>query len=422
MGKKYFLSLLIYIYNLLLYFLTIIVLPLKEKISGKKRWNITKRQRLPLPIRDFRGKSVVWLHGASLGEVKLLLKFCQMLKEKYKEDLYIATATSETGVDFLEKSREPSFCAIGFFPFDTIPLISKVINHYNVKRVWIMETELWPTLLWICKKRNIPLGIVNGRIEEKSFKLYKKFKWFFRPLLESIEIVLAQSDEYAKRFIELGVKESAIKVVGNIKGHIRIERPSKVSWIETRRNLNLNETSFVVTAGCIHSGEGIILRDFFKKMMEYNYPCKLIIVPRYLEETARLLEEIGNNATHITDISTSKKWDICIIEKNGILDEMYKIADVAIIGGTFTNIGGHNVWDAAKYAIPIFFGPYYYKQEESCKKLLDSKVGFMVKDGDELGDKMFEVLKVNPIAFIEAQKKFIEEINKNQSIVEQYLP
>ncbi|MCX7727559.1 MAG: hypothetical protein N2053_12010, partial [Chitinispirillaceae bacterium] len=203
---------------------------------------------------------------------------------------------------------------------------------------------------------------------------------------------------------------------------IRIERPSKNEWTETRRKLNLNETTFVVTAGCIHSGEGTLLDIFFKRMIEYNYPCKLIIVPRYLEETARLLEEFGSNITHLTDISTAKRWDICIIEKNGILDDMYKIADVAIIGGTFTNIGGHNIWDAARYAIPVFFGPYYHKQEESCKKLLNSKVGFMVKDGEELADKMFEVLKINPIAFIESQKKFIEEINKNQSVVEQYLP
>ncbi|MBN1307682.1 MAG: hypothetical protein JXA18_07190 [Chitinispirillaceae bacterium] len=409
-------------YSTLLDFVRVVLSPLWRAAGVNGGWDLDMRQKLPSPVRDFRGRRVVWLHAASMGEAKLLIKFQAMLRQRHDEDLYLVTATTRSGVSYLEKNRQSTFCAIGFQPIDTMSLVSRIIDHYEVKRLWLMETELWPSLLRVCVRRCIPVGVVNGRIEPDSLRWYRRLKWLISPLLRQIDLVLAQSDEYAERFIELGVRKDAVRVVGNIKGHIRIERPQRKEWLAVRRGLNIDDEAFVVTAGCMHAGEGAVLRAFFSRMERRGYPCRLIVVPRYGAEAASLADEMGGTVVHLEEARTSRRWEICVIEKSGILDDMYKAADAAVVGGTFIDIGGHNVWDAACFAIPVFFGPYHHTQRESCALLQRAGVGFTVSNGDELADCMYDVVKACPKRFLEDQGRFIESTNRTRSIVEPLLP
>ncbi len=409
-------------YSMVLNILRFTAIPFIRFFSRRNVWDIDKRLKLPSPVRDFRQKKVVWVHASSLGEAKLLLKFCAMLHNKHEDDLYLVTATTPSGVEFLEKNLQPTFCAVGFQPLDTISMVKRVVDHYHVSRLWLLETEIWPSMLWVCRKRRIPVGIANGRIEQDSYKWYLRLRRIITKLLEPVDVVLAQSEEYAARFIELGVRKSAVHVVGNIKGHIRIKRPPKKEWLEVRRAMNIEENSFLVTAGCIHRGEGAVIRSFFSSLESMGYPCKLIVVPRYCGESAELLDEIGGNVLHLTEKSTARRWEICLIEKTGILENMYKASDAAIVGGTFVDIGGHNVWEAASYAIPVFFGPYYHKQLDSCSLLINAGVGFSVSDGRTLAECMYKVVKQEPFRFIENQQRFIESVNKTMSVVEPLLP
>jgi len=410
------------VYSVLLDTLRVILTPLLRGVSERRGWDLDKRQKLPSPVRDFRNRNVVWLHAASLGEAKLLLKFVGMLVERHDDELYVVTATTRNGVAFLEKNRHPAFCAVGFLPLDTISLVERVITHYGVRRLWLLETELWPSLLRVCAKRSIPVGIVNGRIEQASFVWYRRLHWLVASLLEPVSLVFAQTDEYAERFASLGVSRSSLFTVGNIKGHIRIGRPDRHEWLSLRRSMNIDENAFVVTAGCMHKGEGTVLGDFHRRLTELGYPCKLIVVPRHLDETLAIIEEMGGKVVHLDSCSTARVWDVCIIEKIGILDAMYTVADAAVVGGTFTDIGGHNVWDAACYGIPVFFGPFHEKQKEGCDLLLEAAVGFTAEDGLQLGEKMFDVVKREPMRFLQAQQAFIALTNKIRSIVEPLLP
>ena len=106
----------------------------------------------------------------------------------------------------------------------------------------------------------------------------------------------------------------------------------------------------------------------------------------------------------------------------GILDEMYKISDIAFVGGTFVDVGGHNVWDPARFGIPVFFGPDYHTQTEGCEKLMDAGVGFAAANGLELAEQIVRVMKKEPRKFINAEILFMETVNKEQSIIEPLLP
>jgi 3-deoxy-D-manno-octulosonic-acid transferase len=412
----------IILYSTVLECLRICLSPLLKKLSDRYGWDLPLRQRLPVTFRDFRGRTVVWIHAASLGESRLLIKFLETLKKKHPEDLYLITAATRDGVNFLHANRTPGVCAAGFLPLDTIPLIKKVIDHFSISRIWTIETELWPSLLWVCRSKKIPVGIVNARIEEKTFEWYHRFKNVLNYLFETVDVVLAQTPDYAARYNALGVNPSNIHIVGNIKSHISIMRPPKKEWVSIRSDLNIKETDQVLVAGCVHPGEGTVLEECFKLLSKSETVNKMIIVPRHIKETAKIADEISREVVTLNDIRTSQAWDICIINRTGILDEMYKCADAAVIGGTFVNIGGHNVWDAARYGIPVFFGPDYSTQIDGCETLLTNGVGFKVRNATELAEMVYRVLKKEASKFMHAQRLFIDTMNRRQSLLEPLIP
>ncbi|MDO5577580.1 MAG: glycosyltransferase N-terminal domain-containing protein, partial [Fibrobacter sp.] len=392
------------------------IFPLLNGISQKKGWDLPLRQKLPFPVRDFRNRTVVWVHAASLGETRLLYKFLDILSQRHPDDLYLLTSTTKTGVQYLQTNRTSSVCATGYLPIDTIPLINTIVNHFHISRVWLLETELWPSMLWVCKKHSIPVGIVNARMEEKSYNRYIKFRKILSSIFSQFDILFAQNDEYADRFEALGVNRENIHIVGNIKSQIMIKRPSRNEWLQTRKQLNLSENNLVITFGCVHAGEGKDIRACFDLLEESGLKCKMILVPRHLDEAEQIIDEFAMDVVRLNDIQTSQPWNVCTIEKMGILDEMYKIADAAFIGGTFVDIGGHNIWDAAQFGIPVFFGPDFHTQKDSFERLLIAGVGFKANDGERLALQILRVMKTEAYKFIHAQTMFIETVNKSQSV------
>jgi 3-deoxy-D-manno-octulosonic-acid transferase len=412
----------IILYSTILECMRICLSPLLKRTSDKHGWDLSLRQRLPVTFRDFRNRTVVWIHAASLGESKLLIKFLESLKKKHPEDLYLITAATRDGVNYIHANRVAGVCAAGFLPVDTIPLMKRIIEHFSISRLWIIETELWPSMLWVCRSKNIPIGIVNARIEEKTFRWYYRIKKVFEFLFKTVDVILAQNQDYAARYNALGVNPANIHVVGNIKSHISITRPAKKEWLAVRASLNIRENDQVLVAGCVHAGEGAILSECFKLLSKSETINKLIIVPRHLKESPRIVEESGCDIIALSDPRTSRNWDICIINSTGVLDDMYKCADAAIIGGTFVNTGGHNVWDAARYGIPVFFGPDYSSQADGCETLLTNGVGFKVKNATELAEMVYRVLKKEASKFMHAQRLFTDTMNRRQSLLEPLIP
>ncbi|MFP4679035.1 MAG: 3-deoxy-D-manno-octulosonic acid transferase [Chitinispirillaceae bacterium] len=393
-----------------------------SRFPQSRKWNLRERQIVPRWYRDIRNRTVVWVHAASLGEAKLLYKFLEILNTRHPEEYYLVTAASSTGVRFLERHRRAEVCSVGFLPIDSVPLMNRMLERYQVNRVWLVETELWPSMLWCCMKKKIPVGIVNGRLEEKSFRSLKRFGFLFRPLFRSLDIVLAQDTNYADRFKALGVEEKRLHVVGNLKSHITVRRPDSAQWSTLRKKLNVDESVLLVTAGCVHPGEGLVVKQCLDRLKQLNMPVKFIIVPRHMEAVSALIDELGDDVLHLTDTETDKEWNVCLVERFGVLDDMYRIADAAVVGGSFVRVGGHNVWDAARFGIPVFFGPYTYSQKESCDRLVSSGVGFRSENGAGLGQTIYKVMKSEPSRFVNAQILFTETVNKRQAVWEPLIP
>jgi 3-deoxy-D-manno-octulosonic-acid transferase len=398
------------------------LLPLLASRGRKKNWDIDKRGILPPFVREHRPRTAVWLHAASLGEAKLLLQFLEVLEKRNPDDSYVVTATSRSGVHYLERMKRPSICAIGFLPFDTLPLMTATIKKFGITRLWLLETELWPAMLWTCRRCGVPVGIANARIEEKSFVKYRRFRPVFRSLFRSFDVILAQHETYARRFLALGARPESMHITGNMKGHIRIRSPLPKERAALRAAMRLHDREIVVTAGCLHEGEGALLRECLRLLAERGRVCKCIVVPRHLDKSAAIAREFGPGVVRLADIAAENPWVICTVEKFGILEAMYKIADVAVVGGSFIEVGGHNVWEPARFGIPVFFGPHYFSQQSSCERLLAAGVGFKAQTAEELAAGIERALFTEPGKFASAQSVFAEHVNRQETLLEPLIP
>ena len=371
--------------------------PVLGSIKAAAAWNVAERTGLP-PLRAPQGdRPAVWVHAASLGEAKLALKFLELLNRKHPDDVYLLTATTRTGVAFCVRTRRSGRSG-GLSAFRLhAPDPRAMLTTFRVKRVWLMETELWPSLMASCLITGVPVGIANGRMEEKSFAVYRRFRPLCAPLFAALDIVLAQSESYGARFRSMGTRSEAIHITGNLKRLVEIAPPPREQRRSLRAALCLAEGDFVLTAGCVHAGEGAKLKETLLLINNNARAVKCIVVPRHLSDTAALIEELGSTAVRLQSADSSEPWSVCVIDKMGILEDMYKAADAAFIGGTFVSVGGHSAWDAAQFALPVFSGPDYHTQRDSFDQLIEAGVAFPASSADELAKRISALLQ-NPAA------------------------
>ena len=418
--SRFLLYVFVHLYSLLLESFRFFLPVLDSKGTRYSRLLGTERFGLP-PVKK-RVPEAIWIHASSLGESKVLYKFLKIMEGKYPEASYVLTAVTKTGVDYLRRHTTDSVCAVGFLPFDTIPLMDRMIRQFNITRLWLVETEIWPAMLWVCFRNKIPVGIVNARMENKSFKVYYYFKVILQPLFEYMDVILAQDKEYAARFESMGAFSNIIHTTGNLKSRIMINHSSAKQRDTLRRSMKLNHEHTVITAGCIHPREAVVIRKAADILNTKGYQWKWIVVPRHLEKTFLILEELGNNTLHTKTLDLSDDWNMCCIEKIGILEDMYMISDAAVIGGTFIHVGGHNVWEAVQYAIPVFFGPDYHKQRDSCGRILNAGVGFCVDNAEELAGGLIKVLGTDTSGFSSNMSTLIKTMKGDADPMEPYLP
>lgn len=372
-----------------------------------------ERRTGPNRLEYFTGPTV-WLHAASLGETRLLLQFVKILKQKHPQDYYVCTSTTKTGVAFLRSQKDPAIISTGFLPVDTLGAMNRMLHRFSVNRVWIMETELWPSMLFACRSMGIPVGIVNGRIEELSGRRYHAARFIFRPLFEELDPVLAQSDLYADRFKELGVDARRLHVVGNLKRRIVLEPLSATIRSSLRKAMSIAETDIVITAGCLHAGEGETIRKARDLIAATGVSLRWLVVPRYRAEVSDLVRELGPDTVTLDGLCSTATWSICIVDKMGILENAYGLADMALVGGTFCPVGGHSMWDATRFCIPVLFGPDVHEQEDSARELIEANVGFGVSSADDLAQKVLSLIGNEKNRVFHAIAHFSKQINSNR--------
>ena len=336
-----------YALSVLLYF---IALPLLVYLSFKPKYKESIPSRFFLfNNSSFDNENGIWFHVCSLGEARALKPILEFLE---KEDVKISTVT-HTG----QAEAKKYGIDVRYLPYEMfLPFWAK-----KQKVLVVLEAEFWYMLFSVMRAKGSRIILLNARISEKSAKKYLQFAWFYKKMLQNVEIIYAQSEVDKNRFIALGAKN--IEVIGNIKlaGEIKNSKEYEKPSVET------------IVAGSTHEGEE---QYALKSFVEYRKQSdsKLIVVPRHperFESVYKLMEEYANkNSLTLSKFSQDKEFstDMILVDAMGELNNIYAISDIAILGGAFKDdVGGHNPLEPAHFGCKIITGKHFFHQKELFK-------------------------------------------------------
>ena len=327
----------------------------------------------------------VWVHAASYGEMLAAAIFIDELKKRRPSIPVVVSTNTITGKNAAREKLPGISCF--FFPFDFFSTMKRTVNCINPRMVLVMEAEIWPGMLWILSRKNIPSALINARMSPRSFGRMRKMRGVFGPILDGFDRIIAQSDVYRERYIGLGYDDSRIAVSGNIKydAHYRkaVVPPNLKELLACGRPL------FV--AGSTHAGEETVILDAFTTIRKDTPGVLLVLAPRHLTRSDEVADLIGLYSYRMirrTDEDfgrLSREIDILLLDTMGELTGVIAAADVVFLGGSLVpGIGGHNVLEAAAQKKPVLFGPHMANFPDISRELVEAGGGFLVRDVPEI--------------------------------------
>lgn len=357
--------------------------------------------RSPLGVRSFLHRfgfhtlpaADLVIHAVSLGEVRAVTPLVRRLLQE-KQCSILFTATTLTGSDqiirtFKKEIASGALCH-SYLPLDFGPSVSRFLAQVKPKAILIMETEIWPNLIYQAGKRHIPLLIISACLSDRSYRRYQKIAPAMHRLLKSVD-VLTQTDEDTLRFEVLGAR--SVERMGNIKYDLTVSDTlyQKVEPLVAHRSPH----SIYWIAASTHEEEEEIVVEAYIKARRRAPHLKLILVPRHPErfqEVRYLLEEYAD--AHDFKLSIRSEGDLLTLNPNAdiwLIDTLgelllfYLFADIVTVGGSFVPIGGHNILEPAYFAKPIIVGPHMEENRETLFNFLESRALIQV-DADQLAE------------------------------------
>jgi 3-deoxy-D-manno-octulosonic-acid transferase len=227
-----------------------------------------------------------------------------------------------------------------------------------------LETEIWPNMLRLAHRRGVPTLLLSGRLSLRSFNKYNLLSWFFRDVLRNFTFIGMQTEDDANRAQQLGVNPLRVTVTGNVKlaGSANGPEPQKeaLDWADVKNN---SPAWRVLVAGSSHRGEEEILLDVYRRLKQRFPDFKMVLAPRHPQrfaEVERLLKASGLafEKKSRTNGHNFLLPDLLLLDTLGELATFYAAGDIAFVGGSLVDVGGHNVLEPARVRRPILFGPY----------------------------------------------------------------
>lgn len=370
------------LYDIVLHVLFIAYIPviIKKTVFNSKYRNIFDRIGCGKirKLRMERSKTVVWLHAASVGEVLLVRPIIDLIKKKNPNSFLLVTCSSESGCVIAKKILN-HIDYVSYLPLDISYLIKPVVKHIKPDLVIISENDVWLNFVNACKAVNGKLVVINGKLSDKSFNNFFKFKYLARLLFNGLDLICLQDEGHRQKFLSLNIDEKKLIVTGNIKAAFIGSKLSEEELGQQKKDLGLIEGDLVFTLGSTHEGEESMWVDILDKLIRQEPRLKLIIVPRHVnrvEQIEKMLIKKGLTYGLWGKKNVFKKHNILLVNVMGELCNIYQMSDYAFVGGTFKEkVGGHNLLEPIFYNIPLFFGPYTFSQSRIARLIIEKKCG-----------------------------------------------
>lgn len=382
-------------------------------LNKEKKEFFYKRINQNLDI--LKKEEYIWVHCSSVGEVNLSEALVKKILSERKERVLL-TVMTDTGMGTAkDKYKDNSRVDILYFPLDNRKIIRSILEKIEMKILILIETEIWPNLIHESHKKG-KVVIVNGRISDRSYVRYKKLNFYLKNLFKDVDGFYMQSKLDSEKIVKIGADKNRVEILGNLKFDIELERFDEKTKDDLKKSLGVYERK-IFTAGSTRTGEYEVIFKVFKKLTN----TLLILVPRHIErvpEIEVLIKKEGMTYKKYSKIDSDnfEKTDIILVDKIGILRKLYSIADIAFVGGTLVDIGGHSLLEPLFYGKTPIFGPYLQNVKDISKEILKKNIGYKVEDADEFLEavnkieKNSDIYKKNIEIFFEENNKTAEKI------------
>jgi 3-deoxy-D-manno-octulosonic-acid transferase len=393
-------------YSLLTLLLFVLVSPyfLYQAIRYQKYIG-SLRQRLGfLPIAfNVDAEESIWIHAVSVGEALTARALATDLKARYPRLRLFLSTTTMAGQQVARRSLS-NVDAVFYFPFDWTFIVRRTLRLVRPRLFIMMETEIWPNLLRECRRRGVRTVMINGRISNRSYPRYRLIRPFIRRVLADVDRFCVQSEESARRLIDLGANAAQVSVTGSLKFD-SLELPAHTSHGRPRervlRFFQVSPSRTVIVAGSTLRGEeAAVLRAVAR--IKATVPGTLaILAPRQPErfaEVERLSRDAGFVTTRRSDlpIDAEPRADVVVLDTIGELAQLYQLATAVFVGGSLVDHGGHNILEPAIFGKPIVFGPHMHNFKEIAASFLGNDAAIQVQSEREL-DETLLALVTDPV-------------------------
>jgi 3-deoxy-D-manno-octulosonic-acid transferase len=359
-----------FVYSLLYTISFFLMLPLFIFKSGKYLSGFSQRFGNVPPLTESE-KKTIWLHCVSVGETNAARPLVEKLLESFPDYRLVISNTTKTGHQLASRIFEGKAESVFYFPFDWKFSVRRALKRISPDVVLLMETELWFNFIREAHKSGVKVGIVNGRLSEKSFKRYSFITNYMRWVFHYVDLALVQTQLDARRFSDLGLRRTKVKIIGSLKFDQDRDATESVLTQQFTERFSISDDAPLILAASTHSPEEKWILEAFKevyKSAEGKLP-RLMIAPRHperFEEVKQIIKNSGFDwATRSENPSgRDKAAEVILLDTIGELRATFPLASIVFVGGSLIKHGGQNILEPASAKKAIVTGFYTMNFEE----------------------------------------------------------
>ncbi len=382
------------IYSLLFYLaIPVVLLRLLWRSRRTPQYRQRWHERFAWFVIPANQQNGIWIHAVSLGEFVAAIPMVKALIQQYPDLPITITSMTITGSNRVQKEFGDKVFHV-YVPYDLPTVVQRFLRKVKPKIVIILETELWPNILYYCGKQNIPVIIVNARLSQRSMQGYRRIAKTTKAMLQNVSVLAAHAKTDAQRFIDLGLSSDRVYITGSIKFEIT-NPPSVFEQADVLRRSFGHRLVWV--AASTHEGEEIKILTAFKIILQSVPDALLILVPRHPERFSSVKDLCIKQNYHVVSRSSgeicSAMTQIFLGDTMGELKLFYAASDVAFVAGSLMPIGGHNVLEPIGLNVPTVTGPHMFNFEEINQLLLSANALRQVQDEQTLATAVIQLFQ-----------------------------
>jgi 3-deoxy-D-manno-octulosonic-acid transferase len=329
-------------------------------------------------LARLRGRRVLWLHNASVGELMAARPLLHRMREALPQWRIVLSTTSLSGRALARDLAESDGAVL--LPLDTSACVERALDALRPSLFVFTETEIWPTLLLALERRNVPALLLSGRVSPRAFRRYRWISPLLRRSLGAVALFGMQSEEESERIRDLGAPADRVRTTGNLK----------LDGVVAPRPIAVEVDGPLWIAASTHAGEEEACARVLARLRRRFPKLRLLLAPRHLERRAAVeaaLEGLGVSYARRSELPAPcwrGETEVLLLDTLGELSGLYGGAVAAFVGGTLVSVGGHNLMEPARAGVAVLFGPHVENVAAVARELEAAGGGALVRDEVEL--------------------------------------